>query len=308
MLNLNWSQKYSNTIFLKPQSLVLCCVYYLFCCNFRLLANDICILLMKQCLINQKFQNMKNIILLLLIIIGFSSCKNNKENTSNKNSAIETSVIEVGCYAYNENNSKIVFEITNVENGVLGNLTYELKEKDRNSGTFSGEINGENLIGIYTFMSEGIESKREVAFLIKENQLIEGYGEMKEDGTTFLDKSKIIYTSTMSLTKTDCALLKPDCLFKNGKSHSNLRQTCVTLSELKTKLNPLKDGEMTSGNPAFILFDESQSKAELFLPNANDGLVLEKTSEGNWQNGDYYLISWKGYVIKYKGQAIFGGE
>ena len=255
---------------------------------------------------------MKKISLLLLIIIGFTSCKSNTEKTTDENidvaKEIPTAKLELGCYIYNENGNSIAFEITNLENGVSGNLTYELKEKDRNSGTFTGEINGKNLIGTYKFMSEGIESEREVAFLVKENQLVEGYGEMKEKGTAFKDKSKINYTATMPLTKSDCAKLISDCLFINGKSHSNLRQKCITLADLKTKLNPLKNGAMTSGNPAFIVFDESLSKAELFLPNTNEGLVLEKSSEGNWKNGDYYLIVWKGYVVQYKGKPVFGGQ
>ncbi|MDD7886099.1 hypothetical protein [Flavivirga sp. 57AJ16] len=68
----------------------------------------------------------------------------------------------------------------------------------------NGKLNGDTLFGEYTFMSEGIESKREVAFLIKDHQLIEGYGELNEDRTAFVDKNNISYTSTMPLTKTDC--------------------------------------------------------------------------------------------------------
>ena len=256
---------------------------------------------------------MKKIIIILLMTISFSSCKKNTdEKTSDENNVVNhdepTSTLAIGCYAYNANNDNIIFEITSLENGVTGNLKYVLKEKDSNLGTFIGEINGENLIGTYSFMSEGIESKREVAFLIKDNQLIEGYGEMDENGTSFIEKTKISYTSTMPLTKTDCNALHLDCLFVNGKVYSNLKQTCLKLSDLKTKLNPLKDGAMTDGKPAFILFDDSNSKAELFLPDANEGLVLEKSSEGNWKNGDYYVIAWKGYVIQYKEKPIFGAQ
>ena len=255
---------------------------------------------------------MKKIIYFILATVAFSGCKNeNSKKTSDKKpidtTAFSSSILQLGCYTYNANNDNINFEITSVENGITGNLNYVLNEKDSNSGTFIGKINGEHLIGTYEFMSEGLTSKREVAFLIKDNQLIEGYGKMDESGTSFVDKTKISYTSTMPLSKTNCDDLQSDCLFINGKAYSNLRQKCIALSDLKTKLNPIKDGAMTSGDAAFIIFDETQSKAELFLPNTNKGLVMLKENEGNWKNGDYYLIAWKGYVIQYKGKPIFGG-
>lgn len=37
------------------------------------------------------------------------------------------------------------------------------------------------------------------------------------------------------------------------------------------------------------------------------GIILTKTSEGNWSNGDYKLIAWKGCVLQKKGKAIYGG-
>ncbi|MDD7886526.1 hypothetical protein [Flavivirga sp. 57AJ16] len=154
---------------------------------------------------------MKKLILLLLLIIGFTNCKNNtakEKNTSEEKEVVvnkkPTSLLKTGCYSYNADNNAINLEITDVENGIKGNLTYALDAKDSNSGTLNGTLEGDKLFGEYTFMSEGVESKREVAFLIKDNQLIEGYGELNENGTAFVDKNKISYSSTMPLTKTDC--------------------------------------------------------------------------------------------------------
>ncbi len=64
---------------------------------------------------------------------------------------------------------------------------------------------------------------------------------------------------------------------------------------------------MIKGKAALLLFDETKTQAELFLPNANEGIVLNKTNEGNWGNGDYILIAWKGYVVQYNGKPIYGG-
>jgi hypothetical protein len=47
--------------------------------------------------------------------------------------------------------------------------------------------------------------KREVAFIIKDGKLIEGYGELNEEGTTFKDPSQLHFTSTMPLQKTNCS-------------------------------------------------------------------------------------------------------
>jgi len=96
-------------------------------------------------------------------------------------------------------------------------------------------------------------------------------------------------------------------LFKNGKSTSKVKQTCLTLNTLNIKLNPLKEGSKTEGNPAYVLFNEDKSKAEIFLPEFNDGILLNKTSNGNWSNNKYKLISWKGLVIQEEGKPIFGG-
>ena len=87
----------------------------------------------------------------------------------------------------------------------MGNLNYAFKEKDANTGTFSGVLKDSVLIGNYSFMSEGMVSSREVAFLVKENQLIEGFGELDETGTGFKDKDNISFSSSMPLTKTECS-------------------------------------------------------------------------------------------------------
>jgi hypothetical protein len=97
-------------------------------------------------------------------------------------------------------------------------------------------------------------------------------------------------------------------LFVNGQSFSELKQTCLELTTLNIKLNPLKDGAITKGEIAYVLFGNENKLAEVFFPLKNKGIVLSKTAEGNWSNTDYKLIAWKGYVIKKNGIAIFGGD
>lgn len=153
----------------------------------------------------------KMVALLMLVSIAFSSCKNKEEKVDDtmmeepvEEEMVMTPSLEKGCYMYNENGSMVNLKITKTDNPVEGNLTYALAEKDKNTGTFSGNINDGKLVGTYTFQSEGVESKRQIAFMLKDNQLVEGYGEMNEDGTMFKDANALNYSSTMPLIKTDC--------------------------------------------------------------------------------------------------------
>ncbi len=253
---------------------------------------------------------MKRIILLSFLALSFVSCKNN-DNKEQNDVEVEKKpipLLHTGCYLYNQDNNTINLEITSVDDGVEGTLTYALDGKDNNTGTLVGTLDGDELFGEYTFMSEGVGNKREVAFLIEDNKLIEGYGELDENGTAFVNKSNISYTSTFPLTKTDCDKLEAICLYANGNVYSNLQQACIEIASLNVKLNSLKDGMMAKGKPAFVLFNEDHSKAEVFLPNTNKGLLMDKTNTGKWQNENYILVAWKGYVLQQNGQAVYGGS
>jgi hypothetical protein len=113
--------------------------------------------------------------------------------------------IKTECYLYNEFGSVISLEIDYPENTVSGRMTYALKEKDSNYGVFTGKIENNVLIADYSFVSEGVESKRQIAFQIKDGELFEGYGEMNEDGTRFKDVTKLKFNYTMPLKKVECS-------------------------------------------------------------------------------------------------------
>jgi len=68
-------------------------------------------------------------------------------------------------------------------------------------------MNGDTLIAEYTFMSEGINSVREVAFLKKDQNYVEGYGEMEEkDGKTiFKNTAGIRFDTKATLVSVACA-------------------------------------------------------------------------------------------------------
>ncbi|AZJ33669.1 hypothetical protein SAMN05444344_0516 [Tenacibaculum mesophilum] len=153
---------------------------------------------------------MKKILILFLVTTLAISCKKKEPKNDATKEPVEvvvetpTTLIQIGCYEYNKDGNQILFEITEINTTVEGTINYALAEKDANTGTFSGTLTDNKLIGIYTFSSEGTESTREVAFMVKNGQLIEGFGELNETGNAFKNKNNISYTSTMPLTKTDC--------------------------------------------------------------------------------------------------------
>lgn len=158
---------------------------------------------------------MKNILILSIMLLSLSNCKKASTTESDKTTEVESEMVEESkaqpsskCYAYNANGSKIELQMNTNNNEVNGTLTYELKEKDSNKGRFVGTINDSILIAQYTFQSEGTESVREIAFLIKDDQLIEGYGDIttEENKTKFKDINTLKYESNMPLMKTSCVV------------------------------------------------------------------------------------------------------
>lgn len=81
-------------------------------------------------------------------------------------------------------------------------------------------------------------------------------------------------------------------------------ESCIHPKDLTVILNPLEKGAMTSGEKSYAIFSEDNSKVEIFLPPYQRGVILDKTEQGNWQNGNYSLISWKGYVLQHNGISI----
>lgn len=93
-----------------------------------------------------------------------------------------------------------------VGNKVSGHLSYNYADKDDNSGTILGEYKGDTLYADYTFVSEGKESIREVAFVKNGATLTEGFGDIMEEGgkVSFKNKATLSYTGIV-VTETPCA-------------------------------------------------------------------------------------------------------
>ncbi|KIO77249.1 hypothetical protein TH53_10390 [Pedobacter lusitanus] len=128
---------------------------------------------------------MKNIILSITVLAGLmTACRSNSTTEQKIDSlaaAPDTSVSKAKtCYAYIKNKDTVSLSLNMAGNAVAGNLNYNFYEKDKNSGTISGIVKGDTIIADYTFNSEGKTSYRQVAFVKKGDQLLEGYGPTQE--------------------------------------------------------------------------------------------------------------------------------
>lgn len=111
------------------------------------------------------------------------------------------------CYTSRTNNSVVEMSINvNSHQEVNGKLSYNIAGKDKNEGSLIGNMKGDTLIADYTFMSEGVSSVREVAFLQKDGTFIEGYGDVVETNGkfSFKDKKQLKFDLKNVLTKVDC--------------------------------------------------------------------------------------------------------
>ena len=177
-------------------------------------------------------QTMKQIPLLFLMALGGVSCQTASRNEAEPATATEaeppTSATSVaGCYEFSQNNSKVLAHLEVVQDSVKGRLRYDFYEKDDNDGEFAGTLRGDTLIGMYTFLSEGQLSKREVAFLWQENRLLEGYGNPQFDNgiQRFEATDKLTFGQGVILTKTECNGDTMGCLIDVGFRWFAIRST-----------------------------------------------------------------------------------
>ena len=85
-------------------------------------------------------------------------------------------------------------------------MYYKNFQKDSSFGDVNGVQNGDTIKLMYTFESEGMVSDREIYFLRKNGNLIEGIGDSNTEGNTSLyaDYSKIQYNDDQTLKQVTC--------------------------------------------------------------------------------------------------------
>ncbi|WP_051189716.1 hypothetical protein [Daejeonella oryzae] len=118
---------------------------------------------------------------LFLILTGLTVTLNACNSTTVKYAEENADSIKSSiCYSYDNKKDLINIQMNDSAGFVIGNLNYNIYEKDKNTGIIKGKMRGDTLIADYTFMSEGTESVRQVAFLKKGTDLLEGFTEVEE--------------------------------------------------------------------------------------------------------------------------------
>lgn len=143
----------------------------------------------------------KQILFSVSIILLLAGCKKAEPIAPGEPVKTET---QKECYSYEKDGTLISLQMEVTGESVMGAMVYALAEKDKNAGLLGGTLKDSILIADYTFESEGTTSVRQVAFKLENGQLLEGYGDMNEDGTKFKDISKLKFDSKMPLSKRDC--------------------------------------------------------------------------------------------------------
>lgn len=132
---------------------------------------------------------------------------------------------------------------------------------------------------------------------------------------TSCEKENTATTDTDVAVKTDPMSIQPvinplDSTAVSPGKFSALKNGEIDLNKDAITLNSMKEG---NSEKAHLLFNDDQSKAEIFLPNERKSLLLDrKGTEGNytWTDGKYELITWKGYILQTlkQGTKLFAGD
>lgn len=154
---------------------------------------------------------MKKLSLLTFAALLFIACQNNNSDTSSSEEAsIDTNMVAVisniECYSYINNRDTATLNFTNTNDTIIGELNYNLYEKDSNKGIIEGAMKGDTLMLNYIFSSEGRESVRQIVMLKKANQLMEATGEVEEKNGKFIFKnlSNLNFGKGIIFSKIDC--------------------------------------------------------------------------------------------------------
>lgn len=149
-----------------------------------------------------------------LLIILLTSCNNQPKNVAETTTSADPTVttennqqgLVTTCYMGLIGKDTMLLQVRRFDNVATGDLSYLFHEKDRQTGEFDARIMGDTLIGEYIFDSEGTSSSRQIAFLLKGDTAVEGYGEVeeKDGGMVFTDLKKLEFGKGLNLNKVAC--------------------------------------------------------------------------------------------------------
>lgn len=160
---------------------------------------------------------MKKYILSAFIVITAISCEKKSTETVDtqtippdsvtvpeSNEPVESSTLQT-CYLAATGKDSVFVSLDDNLGTITGKMRYKNYEKDSSIGDLMGTQNGDTLKLSYTFQAEGTTSEREIYFLKKDGNLIEGIGDHKVEGSKdmYANPGKLKYEGH-SLKQVDC--------------------------------------------------------------------------------------------------------
>ncbi|WP_226064796.1 hypothetical protein [Kaistella polysaccharea] len=160
---------------------------------------------------------MKNFIATAIIVLFAIACEKKSNETvitdqSNidsvvipeTNEPIQSSTVQT-CYMEASGKDTLFMTLEDNLGTFIGKMRYKNFEKDSSFGTLIGNQNGDTIKLVYNFESEGTTSDREIYFLKKDGQLIEGIGDYETEGSNSTYKSPLkIKFEGHALKQVDC--------------------------------------------------------------------------------------------------------
>lgn len=158
-----------------------------------------------------------SLIICLLIIACNNSGGNGNNTDTTANGPVEVDIMPQsppidstiqGCYSMINKRDTASLQLIIKDSSISGTLSYSIYEKDRNVGSFQGEIVDGMLLTWYMFKSEGVMSVRQEVFRIGKDELWPAIGEVavRNDTAYFSKPDQLKFDSTRAFKRVQCAL------------------------------------------------------------------------------------------------------
>lgn len=162
---------------------------------------------------------MKKYILLVTLSVFLLNCNKKVETTTpvtDSDSMTDTTEkisdtlgTKSFCYLGVTGKDSVFVSIDDNLGTVTGKMKYKNSEKDSSNGDLVGSKSGDTLKLTYEFASEGTTSKRDIFFIQKDGNLLEGIGNQKDENgqMKYADETKVAYKDGQKLETADCAMV-----------------------------------------------------------------------------------------------------
>lgn len=150
---------------------------------------------------------MKNLGTYTLIILGLaflSSCGNANKTASQQQAEVKPENMK--CYQAIDGADTAHLSVGSVKDKVMGDLSFNFKEKQNTSGTIEGSYHGDTLFVDYSYKINGTNFKNPLVFLKEDSTFYQGYGTIITylGRTSFDKKVPIDFTKGFVFKQTDC--------------------------------------------------------------------------------------------------------